>query len=190
MTVAISTGIIFFALVIAFSNSVRTGIWLIYKYLITLTVIKSGLYDRVYLKLDWKSRDMVRKLEDCVTQMKMEVKAARQKRMKARSKHFNAMEGNCSRSDTRETGSGSGAEAQQNNITHGVDGSPSASSSRLRPRPSRPVAESTEDKDQTHVIQMDVLVRANPTSVTSTVSPALTRNSNANVSSASRPLEL
>lgn len=127
---------------------------------------------------------MVRKLEDRVTQMKTEVKAARQKRMKARSKHFNAMEEDSSRSDNREIGSGSGGDAQQSNITHGVDGSPSVSSSGLRPRPLRPVVEGTEDEDETYAIQMDSL----PASDASMVSPALTRNSNAHVSSTARPL--
>lgn len=105
-TVPISTGIISFALVIAFSDYVRTVIWLIYKYLVTVTVIKSGLYDRVYLSLDWKSRDLVSKVEERVTKMKADVKAARQRRIKAQNRHSDAAD---EASQGSESTDGSGA---------------------------------------------------------------------------------
>lgn len=156
MTVSISTGIICFALVIAFSDYVRTVIWLLYKYLITVTVIKSGLYDRVYLSLDWKSRDLVRKVEDRVTKMKAEVKAARQKRVKAHSRHLDpAGEGSPGGDDTRDGGSGSGAAARLNSTATGAADGSAASGTRLRARPSQPGKEEPEGDAHHHVVHIN-----------------------------------
>lgn len=145
---------------IAFSDYVRTVIWLIYKYLITLTVIKSGLYDRVYLSLDWKSKDLVRTVEDRVTQMKAEVKAARQKRVKRHSKYSSNPAGESS------PGS-SGA---------GVADSSKSSGSRLRPRSLRFVGRGGCPEDLPHVIRMEALSPDDPTTAASTAPPTSARN--------------
>lgn len=183
MTVPISTGIISFALVIAFSDSVRTVIWLIYKYLITLTAIKSGAYDRVYLNLDWKSKDMVRKVEDRVAQMKAEVKAARQKRVKKHSKWYSpdhADEGSSSGSggdgDTTEDNQSPGADARLNSTAAGAADRSASSGSRFRPRSLRLARSHGGDEDPPHVIRMDALSPAHPTSAASTVPPTSARS--------------
>ncbi|KAG6354862.1 hypothetical protein INS49_003943 [Diaporthe citri] len=186
----ISTGIISFALVIAFSDYVRTVIWLIYKYLTTLTVIKSGLYDRVYLSLDWKSKDLVRNVEDRVAQMKADVKEARQKRVKKHNRYSSSPgdEGSL-RSDARDEGSGSGTTGGSNhNTATAADGS-SSSGSRLRPRSLRLGGRRAGDEDRPHVIHMGALSPANPTSAASTVPPTPARNPVAHATSAPGLLE-
>ncbi|KAK2608226.1 hypothetical protein N8I77_006850 [Diaporthe amygdali] len=176
---SISTGIIFFALVIAFSDYVRTVIWLIYKYLITLTIIKSGLYDRVYLSLDWKSRDLVRKVEDKVTKMKSEVKAARQKRMKKHTKFSNPVEEeSLSGSDTKDAGAGSssGASARPHANTVGAADKPAGLGSRRRRGSLWLSTRESDDENQHHVIRMDEIRAVNPTSAASTVQPSSARH--------------
>lgn len=138
---------------IAFSDYVRTIIWLIYKYLITITVIKSGLYDRVYLHFDWKSRDLVRKVEDRVTKMKAEVKAARQRRTRAHKKSPDTVDKDPHGGDRGDGGSGSGTAAARlgSAAPHGADAGASATSGpRLRTRPSQPDAEGPDH----HVVQI------------------------------------
>lgn len=72
--VPISTGIIAVVLVFAYSFSVRTVAWLAYRYLVTLLLVKTSLYDRAYLnlKLDWTQR--TKKAEKNVRDMKLAAK--------------------------------------------------------------------------------------------------------------------
>lgn len=58
----------------------RTLIWLAYRYLIISTLVKTSLYDRIYLSLDWKSASLTRKVEEKVRDMKLRVKKNKQKR--------------------------------------------------------------------------------------------------------------
>lgn len=67
-------------LVFAYSSFVRTLCWLAYRYLITLMLVKTPAYDRLYLSMDWKSAELTRKVEDEVQSMKARVKKAKQKR--------------------------------------------------------------------------------------------------------------
>lgn len=160
---------------IAFSDYVRTIIWLIYKYLVTLTVIKSGLYDHVYLSLDWKSKDLVRKFEDSVTQMKADVKKARQKRMAKHNQYSETTEeGPSSGSETRDSGSGSGSgvRARLRGNTVGA----TSSGSRFRPQSLKLGTTESGGEDGHHVIHMHDLGAANPTSAASTVPPTSARH--------------
>lgn len=61
-------------LVFAYSGFVRTLVWLAYRYLIIFTLVKTSLYDRIYLSLDWKSASLTRKVEEKVRDMKLLVK--------------------------------------------------------------------------------------------------------------------
>lgn len=174
-TVPISTGIICFALVIAFSDYVRTVIWLIYKYFITLTVIKSGLYDRVYLSLNWKSKDLVRNVEDRVAQMKADVKKARQRRVQRHNKYS---------SNPADGSSGSEATGRPNRNNASAADSSASSRSRFRPRSLRLGGRRAGDEEQHHVIHMGAPSPANPTSAASTVPPTPARNPVAHATSA------
>lgn len=133
---------------IAFSDYVRTVIWLIYKYLVTVTVIKSGLYDRVYLSLDWKSRDLVSKVEERVTKMKADVKAARQRRIKAQNRHSDAAD---EASQGSESTDGSGARLDSTAV-EAADGSV-APVARRRSTPERGVDGSEGDTNH-HVVNI------------------------------------
>lgn len=134
---------------IAFSDYVRTVIWLIYKYLVTLTVIKSGLYDRVYLSLDWKSRDLVSKVEERVTKMKADVKAARQRRIKAQNKHSDAAD---EASQGSEATDGSGARLNSTAVD-AADGS-AAPVARHRSRPPERGVDDAEGDANHHVVNI------------------------------------
>ncbi|KAK7701690.1 hypothetical protein SLS64_010138 [Diaporthe eres] len=186
----ISTGIICFALVIAFSDYVRTVIWLIYKYLVTFTVIKSGLYDRVYLSLDWKSKDLVRNVEDRVAQMKADVKQARQKRVSRHNRYSSspADKGSLG-SIARDGSSGSEATSGPNHDTAGAADSSASSGSRFRPRSLRLGVRREADEDQPHVIDMGAPSPANPTSSASTVPSTPARNPVVHATSAPGLLE-
>ncbi|ROV91209.1 hypothetical protein VMCG_09371 [Cytospora schulzeri] len=76
----ISTGIIVIVLVFAYSAFVRNLFWLAYRYLVTLVVVKTPLYDRLYLSLDWKSATLTRKVDNEIKEMKAKVKKAKQTR--------------------------------------------------------------------------------------------------------------
>lgn len=67
-------------LVFAYSGFVRTLVWLAYRYLVIFTLVKTSLYDRIYLSLDWKSASLSRKVEEKVRDMKLLVKKNKQKR--------------------------------------------------------------------------------------------------------------
>lgn len=124
-------------------------------------MIKSGLYDRVYLSLDWKSKDLVRTVEDRVTEMKAEVKAARQKRVKRHGKYS---------SNPADEGSPGSSGA-------GVADSSKSSGSRFRPRSLRFIGRRGGDEDHPHVIRMDALSPDGPTSAAaSTAPPTSARN--------------
>ncbi|KAL2284203.1 hypothetical protein FJTKL_09172 [Diaporthe vaccinii] len=186
----ISTGIICFALVIAFSDYVRTVIWLIYKYLITLTVIKSGLYDKVYLSLDWKGKDLVRNIEDRVAQMKADVKQARQKRVSRHNRYSSspADKGSLG-SIARDGSSGCEATSGPNHDTASAADSSASSGSRFRPRSLRLGVRREGDEDRPHVIHMGAPSPANPNSSASTVPPTPARNPVVHATSAPGQLE-
>lgn len=76
----------------------------------------------MYLSLDWKSRDLVSKVEERVTKMKAEVKAARQKRIKAQNKHSDAVDEASQGSEFNDGGSSSGARLH-NTAVDAADGS-------------------------------------------------------------------
>lgn len=134
LTVPISTAIICFALVIAFSDFVRRSTWIIYKYLFTLTTIKLGVYDKVYLGLDSKTRSLVRSMEFRITKLKEDIMAARQRR-----------------EDSGEVVPGPGA-----------DNRASVSSSRYRPRSRQRDTGVLENEGRNVVIQMEEIGAAKP----------------------------
>ncbi|ROV96110.1 hypothetical protein VSDG_05016 [Cytospora chrysosperma] len=76
----ISTGIIFVVLVFAYSSFVRNLCWLAYRYLVTLLLVKTPAYDRIYLSLDWRSASMTRKVDKEIRDMKLLVKKEKQRR--------------------------------------------------------------------------------------------------------------
>lgn len=67
-------------LVFAYSGFVRTIVWLTYRYLVIFTLVKTSLYDRIYLSLYWESASLTRKVEEKVRDMKLLVKKNKQKR--------------------------------------------------------------------------------------------------------------
>lgn len=68
-------------LIFAYSSFVRTLVWLAYRYLITLLLVKTPAYDRIYLSLDWKSASLTRKVEQKVTGMKLLAKKNKRQRI-------------------------------------------------------------------------------------------------------------
>lgn len=75
-------GFISVVLVFAYSNFVRTLAWLAYRYLVTLMLVKTPIYDRIYLTLDWRSTSLTRKVEDKIREMKLLVKKDKHKRIR------------------------------------------------------------------------------------------------------------
>lgn len=80
-SVPISIGLIIIVLVLAYSGFVRTLVWLAYRYLVTFMVVKTPIYDRVYLSLDWGSTSLTRKVEEKVRDMKLLAKRNKRKRI-------------------------------------------------------------------------------------------------------------
>lgn len=68
-------------LAFAYSNFVRTLVWVPYRYLIILTLVKTRLYDWVYLTLNWRSNSLTRKVETEVRDMKLLVQKNKRKRV-------------------------------------------------------------------------------------------------------------
>ncbi|CAN8104755.1 unnamed protein product [Discula destructiva] len=77
----VSLGLIVVVIVFAYSNFVRTLAWLAYRYLITLMLVQTRLYDWVYLSLDWGSASLTRRTEEKLRDMKLLVKKKKRKRM-------------------------------------------------------------------------------------------------------------
>lgn len=77
----ISSGIIVVVLVVAYSGFVRNLFWLAYRYLMTLMVVKTPAYGRIYLGLDWRSDSMTKKVDLGIRDMKLAVKKENQRRI-------------------------------------------------------------------------------------------------------------
>lgn len=107
----------------------------------------------MYLSLDWKSRDLVSKVEERVTKMKAEVKAARQKRIKAQSRHSDAADEASQESESTDGGSGSGARLNSTAVDV-VDGS-AAPVARHRSRPPEQGADDDGGDAIHHVVHIN-----------------------------------
>lgn len=80
VAVGISTGIIVIVLVVAYSDLIRNLFWLAYRYLITLVLVKTPVYNRVYLNMNGRSAAMTRKIDDQIRKIKLDAKKEKQKR--------------------------------------------------------------------------------------------------------------